>query len=262
MTTQKILDKATRTLGQPQYHIRLKPGDVGDYVLLPGDPDRSLRIGRHLDNPEEVMFHREYRTVTGTYKGLRISAMSTGMGCPSAAIGVEELANIGVRGVVRIGSTAALQPHLKIGDLIITLASMKNEGTSPFYVPNGFPAVADHFLTHALYEAALQQLSQHESAVYLGLTATDDAFYGETPEYIQKLSSYKLLNVEMESSAIFTIAHLRGLKAAMVCAVSGNLVRDDVVYVGENTKLIQGWEDAIDVALEGIYQYHQTYGHA
>ena len=97
MTTQTILDKASRTLGQPQYHIRLQLGDVGDYVLLPGDPDRVLRIGRHLDNPQEIMFHREYRTVTGTYKGLQISATSTGIGCPSAAIAVEELANIGVR---------------------------------------------------------------------------------------------------------------------------------------------------------------------
>lgn len=262
MTNQTILDKATRTLGQPQYHIRLKPGDVGDYVLLPGDPDRAVRIGRHLENAEEIMFHREYRTVTGYYKGLRVSAMSTGMGCPSAAIGVEELANIGVRGFVRVGSTGALQPHLKIGDLIITVAAMKNEGTSKFYVPDGFPAVADHFLTHSLYEAALDQLSEHRSSVYLGLSATDDAFYGETPEYIQKISSYKLLNVEMESSAIFTVAQLRGLKAAMVCAVSGNLVTDDVVYVGENTGLVQGWEDAIDVALEGVYRYHQKYGNA
>ncbi len=262
MTTQTIIDKAARTLGQAQYHIRLKPGDVGDYVLLPGDPDRVLRIGRHLDDAQEIVFHREYRTVTGTYRGLRVSATSTGIGCPSAAIAVEELANIGVRGVVRVGSTGALQPHLRIGDLIITTASMKNEGTSGFYVPPGFPAAADHFLTHALYEAALDQLGQHQSAVYLGLSVSDDAFYGETPEYIQKLNSYKLLNVEMESSAIFTIAHLRGLAAGMVCAVSGNLVTDDVVYVGENTGLIRGWEDAIDVALEGIYHYHQGSRHA
>jgi uridine phosphorylase len=260
MTTPQIIDKAARTLGRPQYHIRLKPGDVGEYVLLPGDPDRVLRIGRHLENAQEIAFHREYRTVTGTYRGLRVSATSTGIGCPSAAIAVEELANIGVRGVVRVGSTGALQPHLKIGDLIITTASMKNEGTSGFYVPAGFPAAADHFLTHALYEAAIALRAQQKSAVYMGLSVSDDAFYGETPEYIHKVSSYKLLNVEMESSAIFTIAHLRGLVAGMVCAVSGNLVTDEVVYEGENTGLVQGWEDAISVALEGIYRYHEGAG--
>jgi uridine phosphorylase len=256
MTIPTITDKASRTLGRPQYHLRLQPGDVGDYVLLPGDPDRVLRIARHLENAQEIAFHREYRTVTGTYRGLRVSATSTGIGCPSAAIAVEELANIGVRGVVRVGSTGALQPHLKIGDLVITTGSMKNEGTSAFYVPSGFPAVPDHFLTHALYEAALDLQSKHGFAVYLGLSVSDDAFYGETPEYIAKLRSYKLLNVEMESSAIFTIAHLRGLKAATVCAVSGNLVTDDVVYEGVNQGLVRGWEDAIDVALEGIYRYH------
>ncbi len=258
MTSPAIVDKATRTLGRPQYHIRLKPGDVGDFVLLPGDPDRVLRIGRHLENAQEIMFHREYRTVTGTYKGIRVSATSTGIGCPSASIAVEELANIGVRGFVRVGSTGALQPHLRIGDLIISTGSMRNEGTTNFYVPPAFPAVPDHFLTHSLYQAALDLKPGRDYAVYLGLNASDDAFYGETPEWIQKLHQWKLLNVEMESSAIFTVAYLRGLVAGMVCAVSGNLVTDEVVYEGENTGLIRGWEDAIDVALEGIYRYHSS----
>ena len=259
MVETKIIDKAARTLGRPQYHIRLKPGDAGEYVLLPGDPDRVLRIARQLENPQEIVFHREYRTVTGTYRGIRVSATSTGIGCPSAAIAVEELANIGVRGFVRVGSTGALQPHLKIGDLVISTGSMRNEGTTSFYVPPAFPAVPDHFLTHALYQAALDLKPKRDFSIYLGLNASDDAFYGETPEHISRLHSYKLLNVEMESSAIFTIAQLRGLKAAMVCAVSGNLVTDDVVYEGENVGLIRGWEDAIAVALEGIYRYHTTY---
>jgi len=256
MTTVSITDKESQTRGRPQYHIRLKPGDVGDYVLLPGDPDRVLRIGRHLDDCQEVMFHREYRTVTGYYRGLRVSATSTGIGCPSTAIAVEELANIGVRGFVRVGSTGALQSHLRIGDLAISTGAMRNEGTSGFYVPAGFPAIPDHFLTHALYEAALELQPQRQYNLFLGPNASDDAFYGETPEFIQKLHSYKLLTVEMESSALFIIAHLRGLKAGMVCAVSGNLVTNDVVYEGENAGLVRGWEDAIDVALEGIYRYH------
>jgi uridine phosphorylase len=261
MTTPNIVDKAARTLGRPQYHVRLKPGDVGDYVLLPGDPDRVLRIAKHLEHAQEVAFNREYRTVTGFYRGLRVSAVSTGIGCPSASIAVEELANIGARVFVRVGSTGALQPHLRIGDLVLSTGSMRNEGTTSFYVPPAFPAVPDHFLTHALYDAAVSLKPSREFAVYLGLNASDDAFYGETPEHIQKLHSYGLLNVEMESSAIFTIAHLRGLKAAMVCAVSGNLVTDDVIYEGENAGLVRGWEDAIAVALEGIYLYvHDKYG--
>lgn len=256
METMTIINKAERTLGRPQYHIRLKPGDVGDYVLLPGDPDRVLRIAKHLDDAQEIMFHREYRTCTGYYKGIRISATSTGIGCPSAAIALEELANIGARVFIRVGSTGALQPHLHIGDLIISTGSMRNEGTSNFYAPPPYPAVPDHFLTHALYQAARELAANKGVPVYLGLNSSDDAFYGETPEWIQKLSALKLLNVEMESAALFTIASLRGLAAGMVCAVSGNLVTDEVVYEGENVGLVRGWEDAIDVALEGIVRYH------
>lgn len=251
----ETLDKAEVTTGKKQYHIRLEPGDVGKYVLLPGDPDRVLRIAKYLDDWEEVVFHREYRTVTGTYKGITVSATSTGIGCPSAAIAVEELANVGATHFIRVGSTGALQPGIETGDIIINTATMRNDGTSKFYVEDGFPAAADHFLSHALIEAAGQLHKERGFKYHIGLNASDDAFYGETPEFIKMLSEHKLLNVEMESSAIFTIAHLRGLKAAMVCGVSGNLVTADVEYEEENTKLVQAWEDAIVIALEGIHHY-------
>lgn len=250
-----VLDKGEKTLGRLQYHLRVRPGDVGKYVLLPGDPDRVLRIAKHLDDAREITFHREYRTCTGTYKGISISATSTGIGCPSAAIAVEELANVGATHFIRVGSTGALQPGIKIGDLIVSTGSMRNEGTSRFYAPEGFPAVPDHFLTHALIEAGQALRAQRGYQLHAGLNASDDAFYGETPEFITMLHNNKLLNVEMESSAIYIVAHRRGLKAAMVCAVSGNLVTGEVVYEEENTGLVQGWEDAIAVTLEGIYRY-------
>ncbi len=253
-----MLDKADVTRGKMQYHVRVKPGDVGRYVLLPGDPDRVLRIAKYLTDPEEIVFHREYRTVTGTYKGITVSATSTGIGCPSAAIAVEELANVGATHFIRVGSTGALQPHVETGDIVINTASMRNEGTTRFYVDDGFPAAADHFLTHALIEAALDLREERGYRLHVGLNSSDDAFYGETPEFIQKLVDHKLLNVEMESAAVFTIAHLRGLKAAMVCGVSGNLVTADVEYEGENTRLVKAWEDAIAIALEGIYRYEQN----
>jgi uridine phosphorylase len=254
----QTIDKAEATLGKIQYHLRLKPGDVGHYVLLPGDPDRVLRIAGQLDDAQEVVFHREYRTVTGTYKGIKVSATSTGIGCPSAAIAVEELANIGATHFIRVGSTGALQPAIMTGDIIINTASMRNDGTTRFYVDDGFPAVADHFLTHALIEAAVALRQERGYGLHVGLNASDDAFYGETPEFIERLSKQRLLNVEMESSAIFTIAHLRKLHAGMVCGVSGNLVTADVVYEEENTRLIQAWEDAIAIALDGIYRYEQN----
>ena len=116
------LDKSEITKGKLQYHLRVKPGDVAKYVLLPGDPDRVLRIAKQLDDAQEVVFHREYRTVTGTYKGIPVSATSTGIGCPSAAIAIEELANVGSTHFIRVGSTGALQPEVKIGDVVISTA--------------------------------------------------------------------------------------------------------------------------------------------
>lgn len=249
------LDKAAQTLGRPQYHLKIQPGDVGKYVLLPGDPDRVLRIAKHLTNAREIVVHREYRTWTGEYKGINVSATSTGIGCPSTAIAVEELANVGAEYFIRVGSTGALQPGIHTGDIVINTASLRNEGTTRFYVPDGFPAIADHFLTHSLIEAAVDLRKKRGFNLHIGLNATDDAFYGETPELIQKLSAMKLLNVEMESAAIFTIAHKRGLQAGMVCGVSGNLVTAVVEYEKENTKLVQAWEDAIAIALEAIYRY-------
>lgn len=203
------------------------------------------------------MFQREYHTATGTYKGITVSATSTGIGCPSAAIAVEELANIGVNHFIRVGSTGALQPEIEPGDIVINTASMRNEGTNPYYVDNGLPAAADHFFTHALIEAALDLLEERNFKLHVGLNASDDAFYGETPEWIEKLRKHKMLNVEMESAAIFTVAHLRGLKAAMVCGVSSNLVTSDVEFEGENPRLVKGWEDAIAIALEGVYRYEK-----
>ncbi len=254
MTT---LNKADASLGKMQYHLKLKPGDVGKYVLLPGDPDRVFRISKYLDDVKEVVFHREYRTCTGSYKGIKISATSTGIGCPSAAIAVEELANVGATHFIRVGSTGALQPHINVGDIIINTASMRNEGTTKFYVNDGFPAVADHFLTHALIQAGTEIEKKKPLNLHIGLNASDDAFYGETPEWIEMLSRHKLLNVEMESAAIFSIAHMRDLKAAMVCGVAGNLVTADVDYEGENTALVNAWEDVISIALEGIYRYEK-----
>ncbi len=110
-------------------------------------------------------------------------------------------------------------------------------------------------MTHALIEAALELKQSLGFQLHVGLSASDDAFYGETPEFIQMLHKNKLINVEMESSAIYTVAHRRGLKAAMVCAVSGNLITGEVVYEEVNQGLIQGWEHAIQVALEGIARY-------
>jgi uridine phosphorylase len=249
------LDKTLQTVGRPQYHIKVRPGEVGKYVLLPGDPDRVMRIAQHLENAREITFHREHRTWTGTFKGIAVSATSTGMGCPSAAIAVEELANVGATHFIRVGSTGALQKGMNIGDIVISTGALRLDGTSRYYAHDGFPAQPDYFLTKALFESAVEKQKGHDYNLFLGMNASSDAFYGETPDLLQMLSDHRVLNVEMEASAIYTIATMRGLKAGMVCAVSGNLLTNQVIYDRPNTGLVQGWEDAIEIALEAIYQY-------
>lgn len=248
------LDKNEVTKGQKQYHIALEPGEIGDYVLLPGDPARSDIVAKYLDDPKLMANNREHRTFTGTYKGVKISVTSTGMGCPSTAIAAEELINIGAKALIRIGSSAALDPKIKIGDLMISTAAMKNEGTSKFYVPETFPAVPDFFLTHSLITTAQDMLSGTDEAVYYGISSTDDAFYGETPEFLEGLRKLKIMNIEMEASALYTIGHLRGVKTACICGTSGNLTNAEVIYTKKNEKLAEAWEREIRVVLETIYR--------
>lgn len=253
------IDKSEATAGGIQYHLKIGPGDANGFALLPGDPFRVARIESRLDDPRELAFVREYRTVVGTYKGTGITAMSTGMGCPSAAIAVEELRHCGAHTFIRVGSTAALQPGIEVGDLIVSTGSLRNDGTTAAYVPPGYPAVPDLELTASLVEVAREVAEERGVSVHVGLNVTDDAFYAEGPEWIEKMSSIGMLNVEMESSAIFTVAHLRGLRAGMICSVSANLVTGDAEYhhEGADPRLARGWDDSIDIALEAAHRLEQ-----
>ncbi len=253
-----VLDKNEQGHGKTQYHLRVRPGDVADYVLLPGDPDRVGRIATHLDESREIAYNREYRTVTGTYRGVGVSGTSTGIGCPSAAIAVEELIRAGASHFVRVGSSAAFTPGIQAGDILVNTATMRLDGTTATYVDPGFPAVADHDLVHAMIDAGRDLSAERGFGLHIGMNASSDAFYAETPEFVANLVRHNIMNIEMESAAIFTIAHLRNVKAAMVCAVSYNFTDpDEIEYGGVNHALVAGWENAIDVALEGIRRYDE-----
>ncbi|MGI8700333.1 MAG: nucleoside phosphorylase [Nocardioidaceae bacterium] len=239
-----------------QYHIKVAPGEVGEVVLMPGDPFRVQLIADRLEDAVEVAHAREYRTMVGRYKGTTVTAMSTGIGCPSAAIAVEELARCGVHTFIRVGSTAALQEHVAVGDLVVSTGTYRNDGTSLAYAPLGYPAVPDTELTMSLISVAREYAG---AAVHVGINVSDDAFYAEGPEWMARMTSLGLLNVEMESAAIFTVARLRGLRAGMVCSVSGNLVTGDAPYGGEhNNRLARGWEQSIDISLEAAHRLGAT----
>jgi len=242
------LDKSQVGLGVRQFHIGVAPGEVSTIALLPGDPFRVPLIAEHLTDVREVAHKREHRTMVGTYQGREITATSTGMGCPSTAIAVEELARVGVTSFIRVGSTAALQPGIRPGDLVVSEGSFRNDGTTDAYAPKGYPAVPDLAITRQLVEEARREADGQAFSVHSGLNLTDDAFYAETPEWIKQVSELGLLNVEMESAAMYVVARLRGLRAGMICSVSSNLVDGTSVYDAHDA-LAAGWHHSIEVAL-------------
>ncbi|MCE4603256.1 MAG: uridine phosphorylase [Desulfurococcales archaeon] len=224
--------------GGLQYHLRVKPGDVARYVLLPGDPGRTGLIAGMWDEHRLVADHREYRTYTGTYRGVGISVTSTGIGSPSTAIAIEELLRVGADTFIRVGTMGSIQSTVRPGDLVIGLAAVRMEGTSKQYAPEGFPAVASPDVVMALVEAA-EGLGYR---YHVGLVASTDSFYvGQgrpgfrgfiTPRHstiIPELSALGVLGFEMESSTIFTLATIYGARAGCVCAVVANRVTDEFI---------------------------------
>ena len=203
-----------------QPHLLVAEGDVNDVVLLPGDPDRVDRIAAQCDDVDVLAENREYRVVNATYDGRALTVCSTGIGCPSAAIAVEELANVGAETFLRVGTTGALQRGIEIGDMVVATGAAKDEGTTRRYESETVPAVPDHGVLAALVEAA----EANDESVHVGPIATDDAFYAESPAYVEAWEAAGLLAVEMEAAAIFTLARRKGLRAGAICTVDGNLV--------------------------------------
>lgn len=200
-----------------QPHIMCGVGDVAKYVLLPGDPRRIEKIAEFLDEGSKVADYRGFVTYTGKVQGIRVSACSTGIGCPSAAIVLEELSRIGAETFIRVGTTGSLQIGVDTGDLVIANAAVRADGTSRTYMPIEAPAVADFKITGALLQAA----KKSNRKVHFGPVLTSDAFYGDT-ENLKRWSRLNVLAVEMECSAIFTLATLKKLNAGAILAVDGN----------------------------------------
>jgi uridine phosphorylase len=208
---------------EKKYHVGLGPGDVGDYVLVPGDPFRTPLIAKHLDDAHEIAFSREYRTFTGKVDGVKVSAMSSGMGGPSVAIGVEELHELGVHTLLRVGTCGALQPGIKMGDLVIAVGAVRSEGTPDGYVPKEYPAIASLDVVNALVEAA-----QASGVPYhVGLMRSVDALYSDLlpdqmprPDLRPELEMWTkagIIGNDMETSTLLIVSRLRKMRAGTVC---------------------------------------------
>ena len=198
---------------EKQFHIRCSEGDVGRYVILPGDPGRCEAIARHFDNPVHIGMNREYNIYTGTLLGEKVSVCSTGIGGPSAAIDMEELVKSGADTFIRVGTCGGIDLDVMPGDVVVATGAIRFEHTSLEYAPIEFPSVADFDVTTALKQAG-EALGYR---IHTGVVQCKDAFYGQhspekSPVYyelLNKWESWKRLGVkasEMESAALFVVA--------------------------------------------------------
>jgi len=216
--------------GERQYHIELGPGELAEYILLPGDPDRSARIASRFDSIELERRNREFASVTGTYRGQRVSVVSTGIGTDNVEIVMAEILAIAERPTcIRVGSSGALQPEMRLGDLAITTGGVRLEATTSFYVHDAYPAVAHYEAVAALIEAA-ERLGHR---YHVGITATAPGFFGAQgrpipqlpiryPDLAEDMARQRVMNFEMEASALLVLASLARCRAGVVCAVYAN----------------------------------------
>jgi len=223
--------------GERQYHIGLGPGELAEYILLPGDPDRTSRIASRFESIELEHRHREFASATGQFRGLRVSVVSTGIGTDNVEIVVAEILAITQRPTfIRVGSCGALQPEMGLGDLAITTGAVRLESTTSYFVHDGYPAIADYEAVAALVEAA-ERLGH---PYHVGVTATAPGFYGAQgrpiprlpiryPDLAEEMTRQRVMNFEMEASALLVLATLARCRAGVVCAVYANRTTGEFV---------------------------------
>ncbi|MBQ3548551.1 MAG: uridine phosphorylase [Oscillospiraceae bacterium] len=241
---------------EKQFHIRCAEGDVGRYVLLPGDPGRCEAIAAHFDGPHFVSQNREYTVYTGTLLGEKVSVCSTGIGGPSASIAMEELHAIGADTFVRVGTCGGIDLDVRSGDVVVATGAVRYEHTSCEYAPIEFPAVADFEVTTALVKGA-QALGK---SYHTGVVQCKDSFYGQhdpkrmpvSHELLQKWDAWKRLGVkasEMESAALFVVAAALGCRCGSCFHVIWNQERE---AAGLDQDMSEDTSSAIAVGIEAI----------
>ena len=239
-----------------QYHICAGKGDIGKYVILPGDPKRVEKIAAYLDDAKFVADSREYMIYTGYLEGEKVTVCSTGMGGPSTAIGVQELFNCGADTFIRIGTCGGMQLDVMSGDLVIATASIRAEGTTREYAPIEYPAVADHQIVNALIKAS----HKLEAPYHVGVAQSKDSFYGQhSPELMPV--SYELENKwnawvkmgclasEMESAALFIVSSYLRARAGAIFMVVANQEREKA---GLENPVAHDTDLAVRTAVEAI----------
>ena len=256
MLKEDFLMALAYTEGRGEFHIHVEKGEVGRYVLLPGDPGRCEKIAAYFENPKLIAHNREYVTYTGTLDGVPVSVTSTGIGGPSASIAVEELIHCGADTFIRVGTSGGMQKDVMGGDVCIATGAIRFEGTSKEYAPMEWPAVSNFDVTVALKNAA-DRLGLRS---HTGVVQCKDNFYGQHDpssmpvDYMlnEKWNAWMKLGAlcsEMESAALFTVAAARGVRAGAVMLVIANQTRR---ALGLEDPQCYDTDRAIKVAVEAI----------
>ena len=241
-----------------QPHIQLDESASAPCALMPGDPKRVDVIASCLEDVKELTFNREYRSIIGTYKGMKVIGISTCMGGSSVAIAVEELKKIGVHTMMRIGSAGAMQEGIGLGDLIIAEGAIRDEGTSRCYIDPIYPAVPDYRLIGHCADAARDSGYEY----HVGIVLSHESFYyDEDAENCERWSKKGVLGSDFETAALYTVGRLRGVHTASIL--------NNVVLWGENTEdSIGSYQDGAErtalgerrevlTALEAMYRLEQ-----
>jgi uridine phosphorylase len=229
-----------------QPHLLIEEGDVADVAIVPGDPGRVDRIADRCDGAETVSENREYTIVNASYEGVPLTICSTGIGGPSAAIAVEELAAVGVDTFLRCGTCGALQSDIEIGDMVVANGAAKEEGTSKRYESAVYPAVPDYEVLSALVDAA----RANDEDVHVGPIVSDDAFYNESEDFVDDWEAANLQAIEMEAATLFALARRKGLRAGAICTVDGNLVEGTQKGADSDDELPEKAKDNVERAIE------------
>ena len=232
-----------------QYHIAVAPGEVGKYVIMPGDPKRCEKIAKHLENAKLVADNREFVTYTGYLDGEMVSVTSTGIGGPSASIALEELVNCGANTFIRVGTCGGMDINVKGGDVVVATGSIRMEGTTREYVPIEFPAVANLDVVNALVKAS----KTLKKSYHAGVVQSKDSFYGQhSPEKMPIGYDWikcGCLASEMESASLFIVGSYLRVRVGSVFLVVANQEREKA---GLENKQVHDTEGAIEVAIEAI----------
>jgi len=238
-----------------QYHIRCKPGDLAKYLLVPGDPGRIPKIVRYWDSAREVSSHREFRAFTGVYKGVPISALSSGIGPACMSIVVNEARLVGAETFIRVGSCGAIQNYIECGDLVILTAAVRLDKTSECYVPVEYPAVANYDVVQALIQACEELGLRY----HVGIGCTTCDFYAgqqrltkhmQTQNLIETLRKANVLIFEMEAATLFVLTSLYKLRSGAICAVYANRIKNEFKPGAGEENCIKAANEAVKILNE------------